>query len=183
MAALRADGAPIWQEDASDEGARFGGHLPVTAHYRQVDLPQFGDRVLYVEELTFDDNPYRQRIYTIAVDDQAQVRVKLWSFKNKVAYAGAWRDLSVLNELTPDEMSPLPDQCDLLVTMGQEGRAVMMMPRDQCVFGERLFDYRVSLSASDFWFRDRIAQAQTRVVLTTAGSFTWHRLDRLPGEG
>jgi hypothetical protein len=67
--ALRADGAPIWQEAEEGKTQTFGGHLPVRSFYRPVDLPAFGDRVLYLEELTFGDNPYRQRIYTVAVDD------------------------------------------------------------------------------------------------------------------
>lgn len=170
--------APIWQEAEEGETQTFGGHLPVRSFYRAVDLPAFGDRVLYLEELTFGDNPYRQRIYTVAVDDEDRARVKLWYFKNKEAYAGAWQDLSRLAALAPEDMSPLPDNCDLVVEPQADGRLHLMMPRDQCAFGSRMFDYRVSLSPEDFWFRDRIVNADTKIVLMTAGSFTWHRMDR-----
>ncbi|MEM9570456.1 MAG: chromophore lyase CpcT/CpeT [Pseudomonadota bacterium] len=179
ITALREDGAPIWRQGQYEDGQAFGGHLPVSSYYRGVEMPAFGDRVLYLEEFTFDDNPYRQRIYTISVDEADQVRVKLWYFPDKTTYAGAWQDLDMIATLTPEDMSPLPDNCDLLVSETDDGRLHMMMPKDQCKFGESIFDYQVSLSASDFWFRDRIVNAETMEVTMTAGSFTYHKLDRL----
>lgn len=176
---LRADGAPIWVEGAYEQGQKFGGHLPVKSHYRALDLPTFGERVLYLEEFTFETTPYRQRIYTVAVDDADNVRVKLWYFPDKTTYAGAWQDLSRINDLTLETMSPLPDNCDMYVEQHEDGRLHMMMPKEECVFGSSIFDYQVSLSESDFWFRDRIADSETGIVTMTAGSFTYHKLDKL----
>lgn len=175
---LREDGAPIWRKDV--KGDTFGGHLPVSSYYRKVDMPAFGDNVLYLEEFTFKENPYRQRIYTITKDEtDASVRVKLWYFPDKTTYAGAWQDISLIKDLTPEGMSPLPDNCDLYVTQGTNGRLEMKMPRDQCKFGESIFDYQVSLSSDQFWFRDRIVDAKTMQVKSTAGSFQYHKLDKL----
>lgn len=178
--ALRQDGAPIWKQGQSEEGQTFGGHLPVQSHYRVVDMPAFGDRVLYLEEFTFESDPYRQRIYTLNVDAETnEVRVKLWYFPDKTTYAGAWDNLDRISTLTPDDMSPLPDNCDLVVSEMDDGRLHMMMPKDQCQFGDSIFDYQVILSPNDFWFRDRIVDAGTMDVKMTAGSFTYHKLDKV----
>jgi len=174
---LKADGRPIWQKDV--EGQTLGGHLPITSHYRPVDMPAFGDNVLYVEEKTFgeDGNPYRQRLYTINHDGSSNVlSVKLWSFKDKETYLEAWQDLTRISGVTPEDMSPLPDQCDLHVSKTKDARYEMKMPN--CVFGTTLFDYQVSLGADTFWSRDRIVDAETGVVKTSAGGFTYHKLDK-----
>jgi len=178
IASLQADGAPIWRKDVKEE--TFGGHLPVTSYYRKVDMPAFGEHVIYLEEFTFKENKYRQRIYTVIYDKDADtVRVKLWYFKDKTTHAGAWDDLSIIKDLKPEDMSPLPDNCDLYVTQGEGGRLDMKMPKDQCKFGESIFDYQVSLGKDDFWFRDRIVDASTMKVKSTAGSFQYHKLDRV----
>lgn len=179
IAALRADGAPIWQRGEKGEG--IGGHLPVVSHYRPIDMPVFGENVLYVEEKTFGDdgNPYRQRFYTLSLDeDKNTISVKLWYFKDRKAYLGAWQDLSRVSALTPDDMSPLPDNCDLNVTRMSDGRYHMKMPVNGCVFGEKLFDYQVILGPDSFWFRDRIANSKTGIVEMSAGAFTYHKLDK-----
>lgn len=179
IAALREDGAPIWQQGQSEEGQNFGGHLPVTAYYRPVDMPVFGDRVIYVEEYTFGDDPYRQRIYTVAQNAETnEVSVKLWYFKDRESYLGAWKGLSKIADLTPDDMSPLPDNCDLYVKQLDDGRLHMKMPKDQCKFGESIFDYQVILASDNYWFRDRIVDAASMQVKMTAGSFTYHKLEK-----
>ncbi len=176
---LKEDGAPIWKEGQHEDGQTFGGHLPVTSYYRTIDIPAFGEKVLYLEEFTFNDNPYRQRLYTIKVDQEDKVRVKLWYFPDKTTYANAWKNLSEVSKLTPDDMSPLPDSCDLIVHQQDDNRLHMMMPKDQCKFGKNIFDYQVSLSAEDFWFRDRIVDAETMEITMTAGGFTYHKLDKV----
>ena len=177
---LKQDGAPIWRQGQAEEGQTFGGHLPVHSYYRTLDRPDFGARVIYLEEFTFENNPYRQRIYTV-IEDEAndQVRVKLWYFPDKTTYAGAFEDLSKLDDLSPEDMSPLPDNCDLYINELEDGRLEMKMPRDACKFGSSIFDYQVILSADDFWFRDRIVDAESMLVKMTAGSFTYHEMDRV----
>jgi len=177
IAALKADGKPVWQKDV--EGQTLGGHLPITSHYRPIDLPAFGENVIYVEEKTFGENgnPYRQRLYTLDYDAESNgISVKLWSFKDKETYLGAWTDLTRVKDITPEQMSPLPDKCDLQVRKTPEGRYHMKMPN--CVFGKKLFDYQVSLGEDSFWSRDRIANAETGIVEMSAGGFTYHNLDK-----
>lgn len=181
--ALVEDGVPIWIEGQgeSETGQTLGGFLPVRSYYRTVDMPAFGERVIYLEEFTFQDNPYRQRIYTVTENEETgTVHVKLYYFKDKTTYAGAWQDLSRIQDLTPADMSPLPDKCDLQVQMASNGRLEMKMPKNKCQFGSSMFDYQVSLGPDDFWFRDRIVNADTMLVKMTAGMFAYHKLDKLP---
>ncbi|MEO0996685.1 MAG: chromophore lyase CpcT/CpeT [Pseudomonadota bacterium] len=173
---LTAEGQPVWRADGSGEG----GHIEVTSHYRRVELPAFGEHVLYVEETKYGDPDeiFRQRIYTLNVDDESdRVRVKIWNFKDKQRYVGAWRDTARLSDLTPDEMSPLPDRCDLL-SERREGRIHLGMNGRDCAFGDRYFNYQVLLGPESFWFRDKIVRLEDDVLLTTAGDFTYHQLDR-----
>ena len=174
---LEAAGKPIWRADDSGEG----GHIEVTSHYRPVSLPEFGEHVIYVEEMKHK-NPseiFRQRIYTLTIDsDIDQIRVKLWNFTDKEKYLGAWQDLSIIEELSPDEMSPLPDNCDLFVTKQGDKFHMPMNGRD-CAFGDRYFNYQVLLGADSFAFRDKIVRLADDVVTTTAGDFTYHTLEKL----
>lgn len=178
IAALREDGVPIWQQGKGEEHS-FGGYLPVNSYYRAVDMPEFGENVLYLEEKTFGEDPYRQRIYTIKHDQETDtVRVKLWYFKDKKSHLNSWNNLENIQGLTKEDFSPLPDNCDLVVKPEDNGRLHMMMPKDQCKFGTKIFDYQVSLGPDDFWFRDRIVDANTMIVSMTAGSFGYHKLDK-----
>ncbi len=177
--ALLAAGKPIWRADGSGEP----GHIEVVSHYRRVDLPAFGSHVLYVEETKHGDpdSIFRQRIYTLEVDPETdQPQVKLWNFKDKTRYLGAYKDLSRIAALTPEEMSPLPDVCDLTVRQ-QADRYHMTMPAKACSFGGRYFDYQVLLGPDSFWFRDRIVNAETDQVMEAAGGFTYHQLDAMDG--
>lgn len=177
--AFKEDGVPIWQKDV--EGQKLAGYLPVTSFYKSVDMPEFGENVIYVEERTFgkDGNPYRQRIYTVEYrTDKKTIAVKLWYFKDREKYIGAWNDISKISGLKPEDMSPLPDNCDLYISKIQ-GRYDMKMPKNECIFGDKLFDYQVSLGSDSFWSRDRIVNSKTSIVESTAGSFGWHKLDKI----
>lgn len=176
VSVLLEDGKPIWRAD----GSGHGGHIEVASHYRTIDSPQFGDHVIYVEETKHDDpdNIFRQRIYTLTVDEALQtVRVKLWNFKDKQKYVGAWRNLSMLEDLGPEELSPLPDKCDLIAKK-QGDKYHMPMQGRACAFGERYFNYQVLLGKDSFWFRDKIVSLADDEILESAGGFTYHELDK-----
>jgi hypothetical protein len=177
LAQLIAEGKPIWRADDSGEG----GHIEVTSHYRPVTLPAFGENVIYVEETKHGDpnNMFRQRIYSLSVDEAGEmVRVKLWYFNDKEKYVGAWKDLSRLNELTPEDMFALPDSCDLLVKK-EDDKYHMPMADKACVFGKNYFSYQVLLGPDSFWFRDKINAVADDSVVSMAGEFTNHELDKL----
>lgn len=173
---LEAEGKPIWRADGTGEG----GHIEVTSHYRKIEMPDFGEHVLYVEETKHGDpaSMFRQRIYTMSADEAGQVRVKLWYFKDREKYVGAYRDLSMLDDLTPEAMSPLKDDCDLIAVPSGD-KYHMPMPQKLCAFGANYFDYQVLLGKDSFWFRDRIKKVEDDSVIESAGDFSYHELDRI----
>lgn len=174
---LAAQGKPIWRKD--DTGKP--GHIEVTSHYRAVDLPAFGENVLYVEETKHGEpgNIFRQRIYVLSVDEELdKVRVALWTFSDKEKYVGAYQDLSKLDGLTPDAMSTFGAPCDLITN--PEGRKYhIAMNAKDCQFGENYFSYQVLLGPDSFWFRDKIAKVADDAIVSIAGGFTYHELDRI----
>ncbi len=174
---LAEQGKPIWRKDDSGKG----GHIEVESHYRIVDIPAIGEHVLYVEELKHGEpnNVFRQRLYTLQDDPNTNtLRVKLWYFNDKEKYVGAWKDLSTLSDVTPDDMFLLKQECDLIVR--PKGKKLhMAMQEGACTFGDKLFNYQVLLDETSFWFRDRIDNAKTGEEISSAGEFTYHELDRL----
>ncbi|MEP3226797.1 MAG: chromophore lyase CpcT/CpeT [Parasphingorhabdus sp.] len=176
LAALAVQGKPIWRADGSGKG----GHIEVTSHYRSIDLPEFGSHVIYVEETKHGepDNIFRQRIYTLSIDERDQLRVKLWYFNDKKKYVGAWKNLSKLSDLTKDQMFPLQDECDLLVKK-QGDKYHMPMADKACVFGDNYFSYQVLLGEQSFWFRDKINAVADDAVISMAGDYTYHELDKI----
>lgn len=181
---LQKQGKPIWRapENEDDEKQRFGGHIEVTSHYKKVDLPAFGENVLYVEETKHGDpsNMFRQRIYTLWQDEETgNVKLKLWYFKDREKYVGAWNDLDKIANLTPDEFSPLPDNCDMTSHKHPDGKYHLTMPAKACVFGESYFDYQVIIGPDTFEFRDRIVRVKDDHVMSSAANFSFHMLDKI----
>ena len=167
----------VWRLDNSG----MGGYLNVTSHYAQLDMPELGENVLYVEEYR-DGDPsatYRQRIYVLSIDEENQViRVNLRTFKDREKYVGAYKDLSMLDDLSADELSAFPDICDLLVE--QRGNAYHMpMAENACAFGGRAFAYEAVINGDQFWFRDKITDLVDNVIVMTMANFNFHKSDRV----
>jgi len=170
-------GGDVWRIDDSGEG----GYLNITSHYIKLERPDIGDNVLYVEEYR-DGTPsetYRQRIYTIDVDPELSiVKVKMWPFKDKEKYIGAWQTPAVLASLSKDEISAYPDFCDLHVKQVDD-KYYMYMNEQDCTFGEKTFNYEVMLGKDMFSYRDKISQKSDGKILTSAADFAYHHLDRV----
>lgn len=174
---LEKEGQDIWRLDDSGEG----GYLQIESHYIELDLPEIGDHVLYVEEYRDHDpeETYRQRIYTLSLDDSLDiVRVKMWPFKDKKKYVGAWQEPGILTKLNPEEISAYPDKCDLLVEQ-KEGAFYMYMNGKDCAFGDNVFNYEVMLSEGLFRYRDKISSLSGDSLLTSAANFAYHDLKRI----
>lgn len=167
----------VWRVDNSG----MGGYLNVTSHYAQIDFPELGENVLYVEEYRDGDpsETYRQRIYNLTVDEEEEViRVTLINFKDREKYIGAYKDLSMLDGLTMDDISPFPGICDLIVE--QRGNAYHMpMKTNACAFGGQAFSYEAVIDGNSFWFRDKIVRLEDDVVVMTMANFNFHKSDRL----
>lgn len=167
----------VWRVDNSG----MGGYLNVTSHYAQIDFPELGENVLYVEEYRDGDpsETYRQRIYNLSIDEEEQViRVNLINFKDRQKYIGAYKDLSMLDGLTMEDVGPFPDICDLIVE--QRGNAYHMpMKTKACAFGGQAFSYEAVVDGQSFWFRDKIVRLEDDVVVMTMANFNFHKSDRL----
>ena len=169
-------GEEVWMFDDTGEG----GWLQVESHYIKINNPTIGKNVLYVEEYRNHepDSIYRQRIYTLDIDSTQTIRVKMWPFKDKKKYVGAWRNPEVLKSITVDEISAYPDKCDLIVK--KDGQAYdMNMNGKDCAFGNKVFNYQVRLTKDVFAYRDKITLLDTGEVETTAADYAYHNLDRI----
>ncbi len=177
VAAVEKEGGDVWRIDDSGKD----GYLHIQSHYIKLNAPEIGKNVLYVEEYRDlkPEETYRQRIYTINIDSAGQmIRVKMWPFKDKKKYIGAWKNLSLLDELTKEEISAYPDICDLLVQKTEEGYN-MYMNGDDCTFGDKTFNYQVMLKEGVFSYRDKITSKSTGEIISTAANFAFHNLDRI----
>lgn len=176
IAEAQAQGKDVWRIDDSGEN----GYLHLQSHYIKLKKPEIGPHVLYVEEYR-DHEPtetYRQRIYTLSIDSTNTIKVKMWPFKNKKKYVGAWKDISMLDDISQDSISAFPDICDLYVTKIDE-EYHMVMNDDDCSFGDKVFNYQVKLSKDMFSYRDKITQKSDGKIISTAANFAYHNLDRI----
>lgn len=164
-------------------GYESTGVLRIHSQISRVDLPAFGEYVLYVEEYRDNDpaNIYRQRLYELSADeDEKAIRAKLHFFKDGEKYLGAHDDPSKLASLTRDDTSVL-DGCDVFLRREVDAIAGSMKTKT-CIFGEggerRYSDYQVRVTEGGYWFRDRILYYDTDEPLPEFGPFTWHQLER-----
>lgn len=172
----KARGEAVWQFDDTGKG----GWLQVQSHYIKIDMPELGKHVLYVEEYRNHepDSTYRQRIYTLTKDDGNNIRVKMWPFKDKKKFVGGWKNRTLLNSITKEDISPYPDKCDLLVSKENETYNMNMNGKD-CAFGDKVFNYQVLLDATSFSYRDKITTLSTGELITTAAEYQYHKLDKI----
>ena len=167
----------VWRLD----GTGMGGYLNITSHYIRLDNPALGDNVLYVEEYR-DGQPevtYRQRIYILSIDEEEDViRVNLANFKDREKYIGAYKDISMLDGITEDDLAPFPDICDLIVEQ-RGNRYHMPMRTNACAFGGQAFSYEAVITGDAVWFRDKIVRLDDDTVVMTMANFNFHKSDRV----
>ncbi|WP_298487522.1 CpcT/CpeT family chromophore lyase [uncultured Maribacter sp.] len=177
IAKVKEEGGDVWLLDDTGKD----GYLQIESHYVKLNNPAIGEHVLYVEEYRDHqpDSTYRQRIYTLTKDDSLNIiRVKMWPFKDKKKYVGAYNNSELLNSITAEEISAYPDKCDLLVKK-EDGKFNMYMNGTDCAFGDKCFNYQVLLSENIFSYRDKITKLSTGETVSTAANYAYHDLDRI----
>lgn len=136
----------------------------------RVDLPAFGEYVLYVEEYQ-DNDPssiFRQRLYELSADeDEKAVRVELHFFKGSNKYVGAHGDPSKLEGLSPDD-TIFVEGCD--VFLKRDGDVIACSIKYKaCVFSDsenrRYSDHQLSIREDGYWFRNRTRSYNTDAQL------------------
>jgi CpeT protein len=77
---------------------------------------------LYVEEAVANHEiePYRQRIYHLAQKDDTTFISDVYAFDDPMRFTGAWRDMTLLADLTPDSLQLL-DGCSIIIIRDSTG--------------------------------------------------------------
>lgn len=112
----RYDSGPQWLEQVRTELPEEERNYRRHSIFRQVDLPSFGEITFYAEQYRDGDpaNVYRQRIYVITLDEAEQaIRLRVHVPKDQAKLLGAYRDMSLLEGLTPADTA-VWEGCDLL---------------------------------------------------------------------
>ncbi len=176
IAEAKKAGQDVWLLDDTGKD----GWLQIESHYVKINNPAIGEHVLYVEEYRDHqpDSTYRQRIYTLDIDSTSTIRVKMWPFKDKKKYIGAWKDPSILDSLKLEEISAYPDKCDLIVQKEDDAYNMNMNGKD-CAFGNSVFNYQVRLTKDVFAYRDKITKLDSGEIVSTAADYAYHNLDRI----
>jgi len=83
LSAETADRLATWLEgdyDSADQEARDYSYYGISLRMCTVELPELGERVLYVEQALLDDPgaPYRQRLYRVVPQDEETAVSEVW---------------------------------------------------------------------------------------------------------
>jgi len=83
-------------------------HEQIHGIFAPVEIPAFGENVLYVKQY-MDDDPtqiYRQRIYSFHVNEKEEaIELRIYAFLDDEAYIDAHLEPGKLSELTPEKMT------------------------------------------------------------------------------
>lgn len=148
-----------------------GAHARVHSQVRRVDLPAFGEYLLYIEDYRHNDpgNVFRQRLYELSADESEKVvRVRQHTFRDGQQWRGAHDDPQTLATLTSGDTTTLPG-CDLLVKRDVDALVGGTDP-ETCTSG-----YELRLTESGYWFRDAYPAGRDADPMTPV---SWHQLER-----
>ncbi len=130
--------------------------------FRRVDLPKFGDHVLYAEQYR-DGDPdaiYRQRLYVFSVDEtEGAIRLQIHIPKNPDRLKGAYRDPDLLKRLRPTA-TRVVEGCDVLWRR-QANQFIGHVGDGTCRFWSQQFgkdivlDESLILTENELWLADR----------------------------
>lgn len=150
-----------------------GAHARVHSQFQRVDLPSFGEYVLYVEEYRDNDpeNVFRQRLYELVADESEKaIRIRQHSFKDGQKWLGAHNNPDVLAKLTRNDTTTLSG-CDLILRRDVDAITGGTKPK-ACVLGagenQRDSGHQLRLTETGYWFRDG----------TISVDLSWHQLER-----
>ena len=126
---------------------------------RPVPFNLLGSVAIFAEQANalILDRPYRQRILQF-VENDGNIQVKYWGFKDPAAWAGAARDRDRLNQITINDIEAIAG--GLLDVSFTNGRYKAEMPKDaKCCFQylneSRQVVLGFEVSADEFWSGDR----------------------------
>ena len=140
------------------EGER---HQRVLTEVRRIPNSRFGENAFFVLDYWNEQDRWHPRIYSFEIDDvENAIRMKLHAFADfeRTPYLKAHEDLSVLDSLSLEDLTHLP-QCDLYWHQAVGGYHAKMKDR-ACAYeeqGETVYaDYQMMLSDRALWKGDVI---------------------------
>ena len=169
---------------ANKKGIENGGHLRIHSFFQRLDLPEFGEYVIY-EESYKNENPneiYRQVIYQLSPDNEAKAMMaKLYHLKTPKPILAAKQKLNFEKDLSPT--SPLLENgCQL--KLQREGMAFIgkTIAKD-CLKDEdsktQTIDYQLRISENEFWFREQKYNSITNTLLADNQQLSWYNLEKV----
>ncbi len=100
----------VWQQ-RQDGVPEEELHERIHHRFVPVSLPAVGEHVFFVTQ-ALDDDPaqvYRQRIYSFdAQPEESAVRLRIYRMKDEARYREAWRDSSLFEKITLQDLSTQP---------------------------------------------------------------------------
>lgn len=170
----------------ADTGKRdydSGAHLRVHGQISRVNLPAFGEHVLYVEEYQNDDPNavFRKRLYVLTADDtEKAIRIKIHFFNDKEKWLGAHAKPSVLDDIKPDDTTT-NTACDVLLrrdgvhlTGGIKDSACTTDEGEE----ELSSEYQIRVGEDSYAFKSRFLSTETGEEALAIAGFQWHELRR-----
>lgn len=130
----------LWQGEYAPAPDTAGPIQPYVM-IRQVDLPSFGEAVVYMEirNQTRTGPAIRQRIFAFDDNtDRAQNQIQSYDFLGDgwAPYVGAYDEPSKLAALTPDQMYRFPEGCEI-VWRREVNDFVGEVTKDRCHISSR----------------------------------------------
>ena len=98
-------------------------YFHIELHMRPIWQGHKGEPWLYVEQATAakPERPYRQRIYRLRPSADGRIASDVYLLPgDPLSFAGAWRDPSLLEGLTPEQLLPR-DGCSIFLTRRADG--------------------------------------------------------------
>ncbi len=156
-----------------------GAHMRVHSQVRRVNLPAFGDYVLYVESFAANNpkNVTQHHLYELEADESAKaIRVRRHRFNDGQQFLGSHNDSGLLDGLTRDNTSTDP-ACDLLLTRDVDAIAGGTEPGSCDTGGTTggINAYQVRITEAGFWFQGQAATGEQE----TNQISSWYQLERV----
>ncbi len=147
-------------------------HQRVRSEVRRIPGDRFGTHAFFILDYWYEQDRWHPRVYSFHQDEaEDAIRMKLHAFSgfDRTPYLLAHEDLSLLNDLSLDDLSTVP-QCDLFWRRSIGGFHATMKHK-ACVYelnGELVYaDYQMMLSDEALWKGDVIRRLSDDVQVNS----------------
>jgi len=168
---------------ANKKGVENGGHLRIHSYFQRLDLPEFGEYVIY-EETYKDDKPneiIRQCIYQLSADNDVKgMLAKVYHFKNTAPILANKKLVNLDKNLQPSA-SQFTQGCDMMLRregMAFVGKTIQKDCINNAANTAQNLDYQIRISENEFWFQEQIYNAATNTLIADDLQLPWYQLEK-----